>query len=124
MLFVMLNTVLEGLPGGGVTEHQTQQRAGEVPTFMSSKVLPVEVLKLRKEGNRDSQQEETTKDDDVTIPYHLWYSRLTILWAGNGLIKPHTSGMPQAVEVLQQRFCLRYWEIKVRTSFFQWFKER
>jgi hypothetical protein len=61
---------------------------------------------------------------DAVIPYHLWDSRLTRLWAGNELLKPHTYGMPQAAEVWRQRFCLRYWKMKVRKSFSQWFNKR
>jgi hypothetical protein len=87
-------------------------------------VFPGEHLQQGKEDKRDTQQEEATKEDDVVIPYHLWDSRLTRLWAGDELLNPHKYGMPQTAEVLRQRFCLRYWKIKVRTSFFQWFKKR
>jgi hypothetical protein len=122
MLFAMLKTVFEGLPGGGaVTERHIKQRAGDVPSFLSSKVLPGEHLQLGKEWKRDTQQQECTKDDDAAIPYHLWDSRLTRLWAGNELLNPHNYGMPRAAEVLRQRFYLRYWKMKVRTSFFQCF---
>jgi hypothetical protein len=60
ILFAMLKTMLEGLPGGVVAERHTQQRAGEVQDLMSSKVLPGENLQLGKEGKRDTQQEEAT----------------------------------------------------------------
>jgi hypothetical protein len=39
-----------------VAERQTQQRAGQLPDFMTSKVLPGEDLQLGKEGKRDPQQ--------------------------------------------------------------------
>jgi hypothetical protein len=86
--------------GGGVQESHTQQRTGEVPDFLSSKVLPGENLQLGKEGKRDTHQEKATKDDDLEIPYHLCNLRLTILWAGDELFKPHNYGMSQEVEVL------------------------
>jgi hypothetical protein len=123
MLFAMLKTVLEGLPGWGVevAERHIKQRAGDLPDLLSSKVLPGEHLQMVKEGKRDTQQEEATKDADAEIPYHLWDSRLKIIWACNELIKPHNNGMPQAAEVLRWRFYMRYWKMKVRTSFSQCF---
>jgi hypothetical protein len=71
MLLEMLKTVLEGVSGGG--EHQTQQRAREVPDLLCSQVLPGEVFKLGEEGRHDVQQEEASKDYDTVIPYHKWY---------------------------------------------------
>jgi hypothetical protein len=100
MLFAMLKTVLERFWGGAVAERYTQQRAGEVPDFLSSKVLPGENLQLGKEGNRDTHQEEAANYDDAVIPYHLWDSRLIRLWAGDELINPHNYGIPQAAGVV------------------------
>jgi hypothetical protein len=44
---------------------------------------------MGKEWNRYPQQEEATNDDDTSIPYHLWDSRLTKKWTGDELLKPH-----------------------------------
>jgi hypothetical protein len=62
-----------------VSEWKTQQRAGEVPYFLSSKLFTGEVLQLGKEGKRDSQQEEATKYDDAAIPYHMGFKADTNL---------------------------------------------
>jgi hypothetical protein len=92
---------VRGITGEGVVvERKTQQRAGEVPDFMCSKVVPGEVLQLGKEGKCDTRQEEATKDDDSIIPYNLWDSRLTRLRSEDAMLKLQDYGMQQAAEVL------------------------
>jgi hypothetical protein len=66
-----------------------------------------------------AQEEDATKDDDATIPYHLWNSLLTRLWDTD--IPPPTIGKP--AEVIREKFALRFWKVKVRRSFFAWFSK-
>jgi hypothetical protein len=64
-----------------------------------------------------AQEEEATKDDDAEIPYHLWSSRLTILWDSDVL----PPSIQNPAEVIRQKSALCFWKMKVRCSFFDWF---
>jgi hypothetical protein len=77
--------VVNGRPGGGgaLPSRKESERPGEVPEFLSSRVLPTESLKLGKDGGAKASQEEATKDDDAEVPVQLWNSRLTKLWDGD-----------------------------------------
>jgi hypothetical protein len=66
-----------------------------------------------------AQEEEATKDDDATIPYHLWNYRLTRLWDSN--ILPPSIQKP--AEVIREKFALRFWKMKVRRRIFGWFSK-
>jgi hypothetical protein len=56
MIFSILKTVLEVLPGGGSGRTTNSSEGWEVPDFLSYKVLPGEVLQLGKEGKCNLQQ--------------------------------------------------------------------
>jgi hypothetical protein len=66
-----------------------------------------------------AQEEEASKDDDGTIPYHLWNSWLTRLWESD--ILPPSIKKPAGV--IREKFALRFWKMKVRRSFFAWFSK-
>jgi hypothetical protein len=88
---------------------------------LSSTVLPGDKANLGLVGKEVTEQEEATKNDDAVIPYHLWDSRLTRLWDGN-VLPP--SDVAKAAEVIREQFALRFWKLKVRKSFFRWFRQR
>jgi hypothetical protein len=66
-----------------------------------------------------AQEEDSTKGDDATIPYHLWNSQLKRLWDLDILPPPYskTSGGDK------RKVWLRFWEMKLRRSFFAWFSK-
>jgi hypothetical protein len=55
------------------------------------------------------------------IPYHLWDYRLTRIGDGEVLLPSYVA---KAAEVIQEQFDLRFWKLKVRKSFFIWFRKR
>jgi hypothetical protein len=68
-----------------------------------------------------TEQEKYTKHDDAVIPYDLWDSRLIRLWDGD-VLPP--SNLAKAAEVIQEKFALRFWKLKVRKIFLIWFIQR
>jgi hypothetical protein len=79
---------------------------------LSSTVLPGDKAKL---GLVGKYQEDATTHDDAVIPYHLWNSRLKILWDGD-VLPP--SDVTNAAELIREKFPLWFWKIKMRKSFF------
>jgi hypothetical protein len=73
------------------------------------------------DGKWLTEQEESTTNDDAVVPYHLWDSRLTILWDGDVLPPP---GVAKAAEAIQDKVALRFWEIKARKILFAVFVQR
>jgi hypothetical protein len=61
-----------------------------------------------------AQEEQAIKDDNAKITYHLCNSRLTRLWESD--ILPPSIQKP--AEVIEEKFALRFWKMKVRRSFF------
>jgi hypothetical protein len=76
-------------------------------------------LKLGKHGGGNAPQEEATKYDDIEAPIQLWNTRLTRLCDGD-VLPP--AGLEKGEDAVRDKFALRWWRMKVRKSFFRWFK--
>jgi hypothetical protein len=63
--------------------------------------------------------EEDTKHDDAEVPIWLWNSRLrTLEW---GLLEGREW---ESALVVIRSFSLRFWRLKLTSSFFLWFHKR
>jgi hypothetical protein len=69
---------------------------------------------------RDTVTIKSTKADDASVPAHLWNNRC--------LERNIASHLPldvviKALDVLRDRFCLKYWKRKVARDFWNWIKQ-
>jgi hypothetical protein len=71
--------VIKGMPGGVLPSQKESELPGEVPDFLSSRVLPTESLKLGNNRRAKASREDATKDDSTDVLVQLWNSRLTKL---------------------------------------------
>jgi hypothetical protein len=97
-----------------IPERSVKMRRDAAAEVLSSTVFPGEKAKLGLVG-KEVMEKEATKHDETVIPYHLWGSRLTILWDGDVL---PSSDVAKAAEVIREKFALRFWKLKVKKRFF------